>query len=313
MTARPRILVMGTPEIAKTILAHLHAQDFPIVAVFAQPDRPKGRGKKMQSPPVAEFAKEHNLPLFQPETTKDDSILQKIEELAPDYIVVAAYGQILPKRLLAAPKKECLNVHASLLPKYRGAAPINYCLLNGDDQTGVSIMRVVPKLDAGPVFLAESFAITDDMDAVTLTNKMAEVGAQALVKTLLGLEAGELTAVEQDESQVTYAHKLSREMSAIDWNKSARDIFNQVRALVPWPVAFATLEGEPLKVHKASVLNESPKGNPGEVVHISQKGWTVVCAEGALLLQDVQVQGKKRMSAFDVANGMRLTAPFQLG
>ena len=304
---------MGTPEIAKTILAHLHAQNFPIVAVFAQPDRPKGRGKKMQSPPVAEFAKEHNLPLFQPETTKDDSILSKIEELAPDYIVVAAYGQILPKRLLQAPKKECLNVHASLLPRYRGAAPINYCLLNGDKETGVSIMRVVPKLDAGPVFLADSFPITDDLDAVTLTEKMADVGAKALVKTLLGLEAGELTATEQDELQVTYAHKLSREMSAINWNKPARDIFNQVRALVPWPVAVTTLENEPLKVHKASVLDESPKGTPGQVVHVAKQGWTVVCGEGALLLQELQVQGKKRMSAFDVANGMRLTAPFQLG
>lgn len=302
---------MGTPEIARVILEKLHSV-CDIVAVFAQPDRPAGRGHKLQSPPVALYAKEHHLPLHQPEKLKTPEMMALFQALSPDYIVVAAYGRILPEYILTAAKRECLNVHASLLPKYRGAAPINYSLLNGDTMTGVSIMRVVKELDAGAVFLTKEIAVTPEDDAITLTDKMAHVGADAVVEAIAGIEAGNLNAVEQEHSQMTYAHKLSRELAVIDFSKSARDIVNQVRALVPWPVASATLDQQALKVYGARQLTTKSKGEPGEIVHLSREGWTVVTGDGDLLIHDVQLHGKRRMPAFDLANGLRLKVGVKL-
>lgn len=298
---------MGTPEIARVILQKLHEQAYDIVAVFAQPDRPSGRGHKLQSPPVAEYATQHGLTLYQPDKLKDPAIVSVFDELKPDYIVVAAYGRILPEYILNAASKECLNVHASLLPKYRGAAPINYSLLEGESETGVSIMRVVKELDAGPVFLMRSLEITDADDAVSLTERLSHLGAEALLAAIEQIEINNLKPIEQDHTKSTYAHKLSRETAVLKFDRSAQSIVNQVRALVPWPVAQTTLADQPLKVYVAKALaGRAMNVAPGTIVHIGREGWTVATADCDVLLCDLQLHGKKRMSAYDLANGLRL-------
>lgn len=297
---------MGTPEFARVILERLHSEEYPILGVFAQPDKPVGRGRKMQSPPVAQFAKDHSLPLFQPTSVKGDDVLEQIEALQPDFIVVAAYGKLLPERLLQAAKIDCINVHASLLPKYRGAAPINYCLLDGEDKTGVAIMSMVPALDAGPVYSDKEILIADEDDAVTLTQKLSVLGAEALIEALPKIATGELTSQPQDENKVTFARKLSKEMSDIDWQKSAREIFNQVRALKPWPIAQTHVHGARVRVFDTQALETTSDGKPGEIVHISKLGLTIATGKGDLMIAEAQVDGKKRMPASDVANGLRL-------
>lgn len=304
---------MGTPEFAKTILQSLNEQSFPILAVFAQPDKPAGRGKKLQSSPVALYAKEQNLPLYQPHKIRDPEALRVLEDLKADFIVVAAYGKILPDRVLKAAKVDCINVHASLLPKYRGAAPINYCLLEGESETGVAIMRVVQELDAGAVYLAKSLPITDQDDAISLTQKLAVLGAEALVESLEAIVNQGLKAQEQDHQASTYAPKLNKELSDVDWAKSSQDIFNQVRGLVPWPVAQTHLEGKRLRLFKSQVLTGSSDAAPGTITHMGSSGWTVSTGSSDLLIQEVQLEGKKRMNAFDLSNGLRLEPGRRLG
>lgn len=304
---------MGTPDFARVILEQLYAKNFPILAVVAQPDKPSGRGQKMHAPPVAEFAKEKSLPLYQPEKVRDEKFLQELAAHQPDYIIVAAYGKILPEALLKIPKKDCLNVHASLLPKYRGAAPINYALLNDEKETGVAIMRVVKELDAGPVFFEKKIVISDDDDAVILTEKLAKIGAEALIEVLRKTEKEKTNPVEQNHALSTYAHKLDKTLSPIDWGKNARSLFNQVRALVPWPVAQTKILGKNLKITRAKVTGQKSRGVLGEIVHLGNEGWTVVTGDGDLLVSEVQLEGKKRMSAFDVANGLRLSVGSILG
>lgn len=303
---------MGTPEFACVILQRLYESSHQVVGVFAQPDKPVGRGQKMQSPPVALFAKEKKLPLFQPLRIRDAKVLQNIKDLVPDFIVVAAYGKILPAELLEIPKFECLNVHASLLPQYRGAAPIHYALWHDEKETGVTIMRVVEKLDAGPIFLEKKIKITDADTALTLTGKLADLGAWALIETLDSYQT-DWQPKQQDESQATCAPKLKKEMALIDWTKSARRIFNQIRALQPWPIAETTLARKRLRIFAANVLNEKTAGRPGEIVHLSGQGWTVVTGDGVLLVKEVQLDGKKKMLAFEAANGMRLRVGNILG
>lgn len=302
---------MGTPEFARVILEALWEAGYPIVGVAAQPDKPAGRGQKLLSPPVARFAAQKQLLLMQPPKIRDDAVLSQIQNLAPDYIIVAAYGKILPQKLLNIPTRDCLNVHASLLPKYRGAAPINHALLANEHETGVCIMRVVEELDAGPVYLAQSLSIHDDDDAETLTGKLAQLGANALLSVLE--HTGESLPLPQDERFVTHVPKLSRELSPISWQNSARVIFNQVRALVPWPVAETQLLGKRLRIFKAQCLAEQGSGVPGEVLHMGEAGWTVATGQGNVLIQEVQLEGKKRMRAFDLANGLRIQCGVKLG
>ncbi len=306
MTQKPTVLFLGTPEFALTSLKLLFEAGFPIVGVVAQPDKPSGRGQKMHAPPVAEFAKANNLKLFQPPKIRDDVVLAELESLKPDFVIVAAYGKILPERLLKIAKIECLNVHGSLLPDYRGAAPINQALLDDKKITGVSIMRVVKELDAGDVFLTKEVPISDTDDAVSLTNSLADIGAHALIETMNKITQGELKAKPQDAARASYAHKLTKEMAALDFNKPARAIFNQVRALVPWPVAQTKLEGKTLKIYRTEILNTKSGKTPGQVTHIAQAGITVATADFDLLIKEAQLEGKKRMNAFDLANGCRL-------
>lgn len=304
---------MGTPEIAATILKRLHAENYPISAVIAQPDKPQGRGHKLQSPPVAVFAKEKNLTLYQPTKLRDPEVIEKIKSFEPDYLVVAAYGRILPDEILSIAKKESLNVHASILPLYRGAAPINQVLLDDCAKTGVSIMRVVKELDAGPVFLIKEISITDADDAATLTHKLAELGATALVEALQRIETEGLKPTEQDHSRATHVGKIERSLSLVNWNKPAREIFNQIRALIPWPVSQTKIGDKILKLYSSEVLTQKSSAVPGTLIHISPSGWTVTTASSDLLIKEVQLEGKKRMNAFDLANGLRLEVPAKLG
>lgn len=310
---KPKIVFMGTPDFARVILEKLFTQDFKIVAVVAQPDKPKGRGQSMQSPPVALFAKEKKLHLLQPQRVKDELFLDEIRALDPDFVVVAAYGKLLPQTLLDIPKIDCLNVHASLLPEYRGAAPINQCLLDDKNVTGVSIMSVQLKLDSGPVYKKSEIPILDEDDAVSLTSKLSELGATALVEALPLIQSGELRAIVQDEGLATHVGKLSREMGKINWQSTAREIFNKTRALLPWPVAETSIEGKSLKIYRTKVLAQKSHREPGTIVHIGQEGFTVATVTTDLLVQEVQLEGKRRMNAFDLANGLRLKLPLQLG
>lgn len=298
---------MGTPEFARVILEALfRTKTYDIVGVVAQPDKPVGRGGKLTTPPVAEFAKAQGLHVLQPQKIRDPQVLTEIQNLAADFIIVAAYGKILPASLLTLAKIDCVNVHASLLPKYRGAAPIAAAILNGDAETGVAIMRVVEALDAGGVYADAKIAITDDDDTATLTTKLAKLGATLLLDTLPLIRNQNIKATEQDETLATHAPKLTKESSRIDWNTSARAIFNKVRALVPWPVAETTLADQRIQLYKCRVISGSTRSTPGEILHLGQEGWTVATKDGQLLIIEVQVPGKKRMRAFDVANGLRL-------
>jgi len=297
---------MGTPEFARIILERLHKEGYPIIAVLAQPDKPAGRGKKLHSSPVALYAREQGLALYQPFKVRDLEVVDEIVRLSPDYIVVAAYGKILPVDILDASKKETLNVHASLLPEYRGAAPINYALLKGKDKTGISIIRLIKEMDAGPVFLTKEINIDKDDDAITLTDKLARLGAETIVEALKKIHAQELKPTEQDADKATFSPKLTRELSPIDWKRSALEITNQIRALLPWPVACTTIDGKVLKIYTASVLEQKSQASPGTLTHIAASGWTVATGSTDMLIKEVQLEGKKRMNAFDLANGLRL-------
>lgn len=311
--SHPNIIFMGTPEFAKVILQTLVEADFPILAVFAQPDKPAGRGKKLLAPPVAEYAKEKKLPLYQPSTLKDESVREQISSLNADYIIVAAYGKILPQIVLNAPKKDCLNVHASLLPKYRGASPIHAAILHGEQKTGASIMRVVKELDAGPVYMKKELDILSEDTTETLTKKLAELGGEALIEAIQKIENENLKPVEQNHEQASYAPKLDKSLTKIDWTKSNLEIFNQIRAFLPWPVAETELAGKRLRIFKASLLSGQTQAEPGTILHTSQAGWTLATGSGQLLVEEVQLEGKKRMRAFDVANGLRLSVGMILG
>lgn len=297
---------MGTPEFAKVILESLYETGFPILAVFAQPDKPVGRGHKMASPPVAEFAKEKNLTLYQPDPLKNSPEEKTLTELNPDFIIVAAYGKILSAKVLQSAKIDVVNVHASLLPKYRGAAPIHYAILNGEKKTGVSIMSVCQELDAGAVYQMAEEEIIDEDTSPDLLNRLAVLGGKALVDALPKIFSGELKAKEQNHADATYSPKLTKELSVIDWSKSAEEIHNQVRALVPWPVAITTLTDKRCKIFKTRVLKTQSKGDPGQMVHVAKAGVTVVTGSGDLLIEEMQLDGKKRMKSFDLINGLRL-------
>lgn len=298
---------MGTPEFARVILERLaNSGSYDVIGVYAQPDKPAGRGNKLSAPPVAVFAKEKGLPLFQPQKIRDPEVLRELQNARADFIVVAAYGKILPDEVIQSATKECLNVHASLLPKYRGAAPINYAVLNGEQETGVAIMRVVPELDAGPVFLERAIPILDEDDAASLTTKLAHLGAEAIDETMRSMLGGAPSPIEQDHALASYAPKLDKALAPVEWGREARSVFNHVRALLPWPVAEASLNGERIKIYSAKPLAELARAAPGTIVHLGKEGWTVATKDHNILITEVQVPGKKRMRAFDAANGLRL-------
>ncbi len=313
LNLKPTLLFMGSPEFACDILRALHENHFQIIGVVAQPDKKAGRGMKMHSPEVALFAREHNLPLSQPDTLRDPEAVAWIADKKPDFIIVAAYGKLLPDTILKIPKIDCLNVHASLLPEYRGAAPVNHVLLDGKTETGVSIMRMVKALDAGPVYVSERLKIDQADDAMTLTKKLSKLGAEALIKIIDDILTKKIKPIEQDHARATYAPKLTRDLSPIDWKQPAQKTFCQIRALVPWPTATTLLMGKNIKIFSSKILPEKSTQPPGTIAHIAHVGWTIATGTTNLLVTDIQMEGRARMSAFDLANGLRLGAGVVLG
>jgi methionyl-tRNA formyltransferase len=299
-----RVLFMGTPDFAVSSLEALLKDGYNVVGVVTQPDRPVGRKQVLTPPPVKEAALRHGLPVLQPEKIKQEEALEQVLALEPDLIVTAAYGQILPKRLLDAPRYGCINVHASLLPKYRGGAPIHKAIVEGEKETGVTIMYMVEALDAGDM-LSKVVVPIEERDSVgTLHDKLAVAGAKLLSETLPKLLAGELEAKPQDHAKATFAPNLKRADERIDWTRSAEQIYNQVRGLHPWPVAFTTLDGKVWKVwwvEKQSVTGTA--GEPGTIVAREEDGLVVACGEGTVKITELQPEGKKRMSAYDFLRG----------
>ena len=288
---------MGTPDFAVASLKRLVEDGHEICGVITQPDKPKNRGHKMQPTPVKEYALTQGLEVYQPLKARDGEAMGIVEQLAPELIVVAAYGKILPEDLLNYPKHGSINVHSSLLPAYRGAAPINWAILDGLTETGVTIMYMAKELDAGDIINQKSTAIGEDEDALALTMRLAELGAEALSETVAAFENGTATRTPQEHEKHTYASMLSREMSPIDWSRPARAISCQVRGLIPWPCAATELAGTKFKVYKTAPGAETNKA-PGTILSADKKGIQVACGDGkSLYITELQAEGGKRMAA----------------
>jgi len=292
---------MGTPEFAVPSLEALVAAGHTICGVFTQPDKPKNRGMKLLPTPVKECAMSHDIPVFQPVKLRDGTALAQIQALAPQLIVVAAYGRILPQDILDCPPLGCINVHSSLLPKYRGAAPINWAILNGDRVTGITIMHMAAALDAGDIISQTETEIGPDETAPELTARLAELGGKLLVETVGKIETGTAPRTAQDESQVTLAPMLDRELSPMDFTRPAQALHDQVRGLIPWPAATAQVGGVRCKIFATSV--EPGTGRPGTVLEAGKGGLLVACGEGALRVLELQPDGGKRMRSADYLRG----------
>lgn len=301
-----KIVFMGTPEFAEASLQKLLETDHQIVGVFTQPDKPKGRGYKLVAPPVKELALAHDIPVFQPQKMRDGTALEILQELQPDLIAVVAYGKILPKEILELPRYGCINVHGSLLPKYRGAGPIQWSVINGESVTGVTTMYMGEGLDTGDMILKKETPIGENETYGELHDRLKEIGAQALVETIELIEQGKAPREVQDDSLSSYAPMLDKQIARLDFTKDAQTLHNLIRGLSPWPVAHTTVDGKLLKVHRAVLA--SGKGQPGEV--IDSKKFIVACKEGALELLEVQLEGGKRMKGEDFLRGRK---PKKLG
>ncbi len=298
-----RILFMGTPDFAVASLKRLVEDGHDVCGVFTQPDKPKNRGMKMTFSPVKEYALSQNLTVYQPLKMRDGEAMGIVEQLQPELIVVAAYGRILPEEILNAPKYGSINVHSSLLPSYRGAAPINWAILDGLDATGVTIMYMAKELDAGDVIHTVETPIAIDETALELTLRLADLGAQALAETVDMLAAGTAVRTPQDHSKHTYAPMLSKALSPIDWTKSTRQIHDQVRGLIPWPCASTVVGGKNVKVFKTEFGGETAAA-PGTVVSAGKEGIEIACGDGRTLrITQLQAEGGKRMAAADYLRG----------
>ena len=296
-----RIIFMGTPPLAATVLeALLREESFNVIAVVTQPDQPKGRDLKLQPSAVKELALKSNLPVLQPERAREPQFIKQIRGLQPGLIVVVAYGQILPQALLDVPKFGCLNVHTSLLPKYRGAAPIQWAILNGDSETGVTIMKMDAGLDTGAIVSEERTAITDDDTAATLHDRLAQLGGALLVQTIPDYVSGKILPRPQPAEGASYARKIKKEDGELDWSQPARVLWNRVRGLTPWPGTYTFLQRGPaptlLKILRAEVVEQS-SGPPGEILSANRDGIVVACGEGALRILELQREGGKRLTA----------------
>lgn len=300
-----RIIFMGTPSFAVPTLEALGSSGHELLGVVTQPDRPKGRGKKLSSPPVKEAALEMGLEVFQPARVKEESFIQKLKEIKPDLIVVVAFGQILPRGILTIPPLGCINVHASILPMYRGAAPMQWALMEGEVLTGITTMLMDEGLDTGDMLLQETIEITPDMNFGTLHDLMAQLGAGILTKTLTQWKKGQITPQSQKGLATSYAPLLKREDELIRWEEKAVTIHNKVRALSPWPGAYTLFQGKPLKIKKTALFDTKDKrAKEGTVIEfIKGKGFVVQSGEGSLLVSVVQPFGKKEMPADSFING----------
>jgi methionyl-tRNA formyltransferase len=306
MASPLRLVFMGTAELACASLDALcHASDFLVAAVVTQPDRPAGRDLKLQPSPVKKTALAAGIPVLQPEKARHLEFIEQLRSIGPDLIVVAAYGQILPPAILALPRFGCVNVHTSLLPKYRGAAPIQWALLNGDAQTGVTIMKVAPSLDTGDILSQKTTLIEPSDNAQTLHDRLARIGAELLLPTLRDFVEGRMTPRPQDESQATHVRKIAREDGLLDWNRPATALWNQLRAFTPWPGVFTHIKTPPkpriLKIWEARV--EAGTGNPGTILSADKSGIVVACGQDALRILNLQREGGRRMSSGEFLAG----------
>ena len=309
-----RIFFMGTPEFAVPSLEALVAAGHEVCGVFSQPDKPVGRHQnKLQPTPVKECALAHNIPVFQPVKMRDGTALAQIQALAPELIVVAAYGRIMPDDILACPPKGCINVHSSLLPKYRGAAPINWAVINGDTVSGVTIMHMATELDAGDIIAQEATEIGPDETAEELYRRLSVLGAGLLVQAVSAIEAGISQRTPQNGAEATLAPMLGKELSPMDWSRTAHALHCQVRGLLPWPVASTDkLTGEIIKVYRTEETGDKTQAQPGTVLVAGKQGIDVACGEGTVLrITELQAPGKKRMKAADYLRGRPIAVQAQ--
>lgn len=291
-----KIVFMGTPDFSVPVLRKIIEDGYEVIGVVTQPDRPAGRKKLLTPPPVKVEALKHGIPVFQPEKIRQEAELEKILSLHPDLIVTAAFGQILPKQLLEAPKYGCINVHASLLPELRGGAPIHYAIIQGKDRTGVTIMYMAEKLDAGDILTSVEVQIAEEDNVGTLHEKLSKAGSSLLSETLPLLLDGKLTPQPQNHSEATFAANIKREQEKIDWTKTGEEIYNHIRGLNPWPVAFTIMEGQALKIWRAKKVSEGNNHQPGTIVKIETDGFTVGTGnETAIKIIELQPSGKTKM------------------
>ena len=292
---------MGTPDIAATCLKKILADGFEVVGVYTQPDRPKGRGMKMVCSPVKEVAIANDIPVFQPENFRTEDTVENLRALQPDVCAVVAYGRILPQRVLDIPAKGCVNIHASILPQYRGSAPYQWAVLDGLTETGVTAQHMALKMDAGDVIDVAKTPIGENETAGELLDRLAVLGADLLSRTLTRFAEGNVKGTPQDESRVSFAPMLDKSMCPIDWTKTAQQVHNHVRGLHPWPVATMELKNQKFKVHSTVIVEGS--GEPGEILGLTKTGLVIACGKGAVEIRSLQAEGGKRMAAPDYFRG----------
>lgn len=301
-----RVVYMGTPFFAVNALKSIIDDGYNVVGCYTQPDKMQGRSSKLIASPVKECAADHGIPVFQPEKIRLEENVEELRSLAPDIIIVAAFGQILPLSILEMPKYGCINIHASLLPRYRGAAPIEWSVINGEKETGVTTMFMAEGLDTGDIIEEAVTEIGAKETAEELRSRLAELGAELILSTMKAVISGDFKRTPQDDSKSNYAVRLSKEMGKADWSLPAVKIERLIRGLRPWPVVYSSLSGRGLKIYAADVV-EDMSGEPGEIIEVGKKNFVVACGEGALRIRMVQPEGKKMMDAASFLNGNKLT------
>lgn len=302
-----KTVFMGTPDFAAEVLRRLYDSENSVELVITQPDRAKNRGKKIQPTPVKALAEEHQTPVYQPEKIrKDEQVIEKLKDVSPDVIVVAAYGQILPEEILGLPKYGCINVHASLLPRLRGASPIQHAIINGDEKTGVTIMQMAKGLDTGDMLTKAEIEI-GSMNGQQLHDALAKIGGDLLIETLRLINDGKVVPEPQDEALATYAGMISKKDGKIDFNKSPDEIERLIRGFDPWPGAFCSLDGETVKIWRANAIEETSENKPGTVVFADETGIGICCGGKILKVTEIQAPGKKRMKVSDYLRGHKIT------
>ncbi|NLJ98339.1 MAG: methionyl-tRNA formyltransferase [Tissierellia bacterium] len=306
------IVFMGTPEFSIPALESLNQSGYNISLVITQKDRPRGRGKRMLPTPIKSKALKLGLEVYQPDCVNSSDSIDKLKKLSPDCIVVAAYGQILKKEILSLPKYGCINIHASLLPRHRGAAPINWAIIEGDKETGITIMEMDEGLDTGDIISWERIAIEDEDDSQSLHDKLAKLGGRLIVKTLDDMKAGEISKIPQDDSLSTYASMLSKDIGKINWNSSGDNIVNLVRGLKPWPSAYIIYKGLNVKVHKVKKIEKFSKEDNGMVVKVSDEGIYVNCLDSCIVIEELQFPGKRKMQVSEHLRGNKFESHIRL-
>ena len=305
------IVFMGTPEFAVPSLRELINSTHKVLCAVCQPDKPKGRGRKLTSPPIKLLAEEKSVPVLQPVKIKTDEFHDQLSRLNPDLICVTAYGKILPPNILSLPKYGCINVHASLLPKYRGAAPINWAIINGEKMTGITTMFMDEGMDTGDMILKKEIEIDSDDTSIDLSEKLSVIGADLLIETLDRLEADELVPIKQNDDEATYAPIIKKEVGNIDWDKSAEEIRNLIRGTQPWPGAFSTYRGKNLKIFKARINNTA--GEPGIIIFADNKTIRIGTGDNSLDILELQLEGGKRLSVEEFLRGNKIEEGTKLG